>query len=70
MFARGKRQAAALVKGPRANAFPTEMWTLAQVAEVIETVTGVRYSQTQTWTILREPLGVEPAASGAAGDRA
>jgi transposase len=48
---------AALRKGPRANGFPTEMWTLARVAEVIENVTGVRYSQTQTWTILRERLG-------------
>lgn len=48
---------AALVKGPRANGFPTEMWTLARVAEVIEQVSGVRYSQTQTWTVLRERLG-------------
>jgi len=48
---------AVLVKGPRANGFATEMWTLARVADVIETVTGVRYSQTQTWTILRERLG-------------
>jgi transposase len=48
---------AALATGPRANGFPTQMWTLARVANVIETVTGVRYSQTQTWTILRERLG-------------
>lgn len=48
---------AALAKGPRANGFATEMWTLARVAEVIETVTGVRYSQTQTWAILRQRLG-------------
>jgi transposase len=48
---------AALARGPRANGFPTEMWTLARVAEVIERVTGVRHSQTQTWTILRERLG-------------
>ena len=48
---------AALAKGPRANGFPTEMWTLARVAEVIERVTGVRHSHTQTWTILRERLG-------------
>jgi transposase len=48
---------AAVAKGPRANGFPTEMWTLARVAEVIEKLTGVRYSQTQTWTILRERLG-------------
>jgi transposase len=47
----------ALTKGPRANGFSTEMWTLARVAEVIETVSGVRYGQTQTWTILRERLG-------------
>jgi len=48
---------AALAKGPRANGFPTELWTLARVAEVIEAVTGVRHGQTQTWTILRERLG-------------
>jgi transposase len=48
---------AALANGPRANGFPTEMWTLATVAAVIEQVTGVRYGQTQTWTILRERLG-------------
>jgi transposase len=46
----------ALLKGPRANGFPTQMWTLARVAEVIETLTGVRYGQTQTWTLLRERL--------------
>jgi transposase len=33
------------------------MWTLARVAEVIERVTGVRYSQAQTWAVLRERLG-------------
>lgn len=48
---------AELIKGPRANGFATEMWTLARVAEVIERLAGVRYSQTQTWTILRERLG-------------
>lgn len=47
----------ALLKGPRANGFPTEMWTLARVADVIETLTGVRYGPTQTWTLLRMRLG-------------
>jgi transposase len=47
---------AALVKGPKANGYPTDMWTLARVADVIERVGGVRYSQTQTWTILHERL--------------
>jgi transposase len=49
--------AGVLTKGPKANGFPTDMWTLARVAQIIEKVTGVRYSQTQTWTILRERLG-------------
>jgi transposase len=48
---------AALVKGPKAHGFPTELWTLARVAEVIERVTGVRLGTTQTWAVLRERLG-------------
>lgn len=48
---------AALLEGPQANGFATQLWTLARVAEVIERVTGVRYSQTQTWTLLRKRLG-------------
>src|ERR1019366_8174285 len=48
---------AALRRGPRANGFPTDLWTLARVADVIEATTDVRYSQTQTWTILRDRLG-------------
>jgi transposase len=48
---------AALKRGPRANGFATDLWTLARVADVIEATTGVRYSQTQTWTILHDRLG-------------
>jgi Winged helix-turn helix len=51
------RVEAALLAGPRPSGFATEMWTLAWVAEVIERVTGVRYSQAQTWVVLREWLG-------------
>lgn len=47
----------ALQRGPRANGFATDLWTLARVADVIEATTDVRYSQTQTWTILHERLG-------------
>jgi transposase len=47
----------ALKKGPKDNGFATDLWTLARVADVIKNVTGVRYSITQTWTILRERLG-------------
>jgi transposase len=49
--------AVALLQGPRANGFATDLWTLARVGEVIEATTGVRYSQTQTWEILRKRLG-------------
>ena len=47
----------ALLAGPKAHGFATDMWTLARVAEVVERVTGVRYSPTQTWQILRQRLG-------------
>jgi transposase len=48
---------AALLEGPQANGFATHLWTLARVADVIEAMTGVRYSQTQTWEILRKRMG-------------
>ncbi len=48
---------AALLAGPKANGFGTDMWTLARVAEVIERVSGVRYTLSQTWLILRQRLG-------------
>src|SRR5256885_58317 len=48
---------AALVAGPKANGFATDMWTLARVTQVIERVSGVRYSPSQTWLILRQRLG-------------
>ena len=62
----------ALSKGPRVNGFPTELWTLARVAVVIETVTGVSYSTTQTWWILRQRLGwsrQRPARRALEGDQ-
>src|SRR5438477_12435486 len=53
----------ALLRGPCAHGYPTDMWTLDRVAGVIEKLTGVRYASTQTWTILS---GSRPACSGAA----
>jgi len=44
----------ALEKGPKANGFPTELWTLARVAEVIERVTGVKYHPGHIWRVLRQ----------------
>lgn len=48
---------AALLNGPKVNGFSTDMWTLARVADVIERLTGVRYTLSQTWLILRQRLG-------------
>jgi len=47
----------ALLRGPKANGYATELWTLPRVAEVIEVVTGVRYHPGHVWRILREQLG-------------
>jgi transposase len=44
----------ALERGPKANGFPTEMWTLVRVAEVIEAVTSVRYHPGHVWRVLRQ----------------
>jgi transposase len=44
----------ALRKGPRAHGYPTELWTLARVAEVIEKVTGVHYHPGHVWRLLRQ----------------
>ena len=45
-----------LLKGPKANGYENGLWTLRRVAEVIEETTGVSYSTTQTWEILRKRL--------------
>jgi transposase len=44
----------ALERGPEANGFATNLWTLARVAEVIETVTGVSYHPGHVWRVLRQ----------------
>jgi transposase len=47
----------ALVKGARANGYPTDLWSLPRVAEVIERLTGVRYHPGHVWYVLRDQLG-------------
>jgi transposase len=42
----------ALEKGPRANGYPTDLWTLVRVAEVIEKTTGVTYHPGHVWKVL------------------
>jgi transposase len=46
----------ALLKGARANGFPTDLWTLARVSEVIDSLTGVSYSEAGVWKILRQRM--------------
>jgi len=41
-----------LLKGPRAHGFPTELWTLARVAEVIERTFDISYHPCHVWKIL------------------
>lgn len=45
--------AAALLQGPQAHGWSTEIWTLPRIAEVIERVTGVRYHEGHVWKLLR-----------------
>jgi transposase len=48
-----RRLAAWLGRGPRAWGYPTDLWTLARVAEVIAKRFAVRYHPSQVWRILR-----------------
>lgn len=43
-----------LQAGPLAAGFPTDLWTLARVAQVIERHFGVKYHPGHVWKILRD----------------
>ncbi len=43
-----------LLKGPLAAGFPTDLWTLARVAKVIEGHFGVKHHPGHVWRILRD----------------
>jgi transposase len=47
------RLEAALLQGPGAHGFATELWTLPRVATLIERLTRVRYHPGHVWYILR-----------------
>jgi transposase len=42
-----------LLAGARASGFPTDLWTLARVAKVIERHTGVTHHPGHVWRLLR-----------------
>ena len=52
-----RRVATELEKGPRSHGYPTDLWTLRRVGEVIEKTTGVSYHPGHVWKVLREQLG-------------
>lgn len=43
-----------LITGPLAAGFPTDLWTLARVAEVIARTFGVQYHPGHVWYLLRQ----------------
>jgi transposase len=45
---------AVLRKGAKASSYPSELWTLPRVAEVIAKSTGVTYHPGHVWRILRQ----------------
>lgn len=43
-----------LLKGARVAGYPTELWTLRRIAEVIEKEFGVKYHPGHVWKIMKE----------------
>lgn len=44
----------ALIEGPRAHEFETDLWTLPRIATVIERITGVAYHAGHVWRMMRK----------------
>jgi len=42
----------ALLQGPKAKGYKTQMWTLPRMADLIENLTGVRYHPGHVWRIM------------------
>jgi len=45
-----------LLKGARSSGFPTDVWTLSRVAQAIESLSGISYSESGVWRILRQRM--------------
>jgi len=48
------RLANVLLKGARQSGYPTELWTLQRIAEVIENHFGIAYDPSTVWHILKQ----------------
>lgn len=44
----------ALLAGPQASGYDTQLWTLDRIADLIEQKTGVRYHAGHVWHLLRQ----------------
>ena len=44
----------ALLEGPQAFGYRTELWTLPRVAELIQRITGERYHPGHVWRVMRQ----------------
>lgn len=49
----------ALRRGAQTNGYPTELWTLPRITEVIEKLTGVKYHPGHVWRLMGQ-LGWSP----------
>jgi len=49
-----KKVEAALLKGPRANGFDADLWSLPRIAKVIARQTDVRYHPGHVWRVMRD----------------
>ena len=49
----------ALLRGARAAGYPTDLWTLPRITEVIEVLTGVTYHPGHVWRLMGQ-LGWSP----------
>ena len=49
----------AILKGPLASGYETNLWTLARLAEVLKKTTQVKFGSVRTWQVVRE-LGFTP----------
>jgi transposase len=46
--------ATALLQGPQAHGYPTQLWTLERIADLIEKQTGVHYHPGHVWRLLQQ----------------
>jgi transposase len=44
----------ALLEGPKAHGYDTELWTLERVADLIQKITGIRYHPCYVWVLLNK----------------